>query len=530
MQRATLAALGLLVVALVGGCGGSPPGNGASSGGDTVAVGSLLVNVASAAGFKTTILPNLGASSIAFTALWGSNIQRLQQMGNGKIAYTSDRDGNEEIYAMHADGTWQSRLTTNAATDRMPAWSPDGAKIAFASNRDGNFEIYTMNANGTGVIRLVSSAGTDFQPAWSPDGKRIAFASNRDGNYEIYVMNANGSGQTRLTTNPYDDNNPCWSPDSRQIASDNLREGYRQIYVMNVDGSGQRNLSDSALFYDYDPSWSPNGTAIAITRSAGAVAAVAIMGADGGDVGLSYHLENDRMPTWSPDSRKIAFQRSTSIDGGADICVVNTDGSGLTTNLTASSSFESYPAWCPAPALVRGLIGPAGSDGGSAPPFGTQRPLVIVGLNAEGLQSATTVDAPALDWASLTVSALSNIGTSLAGVAITGNSITSVIEDRGRAQTTRVWPVSGTPATGAVLIFFSGETGKVSSVIASSDIVLASAGAGNPVNVQLAGGQVVLRGDFRQACSAADPRRNLVSGAAKQVTLDSRTGEVLAVN
>ena len=77
-------------------------------------------------------------------------------------------------------------------------------KIAFVSQRDGNDEIYTMNADGSNVQRLTSdpigSPNSDLSPTWSPDGTRIAFVSNRDGNYEIYVMNADGSNQQRLTS------------------------------------------------------------------------------------------------------------------------------------------------------------------------------------------------------------------------------------------------------------------------------------------------------------------------------------------
>src|ERR1700752_4364492 len=50
---------------------------------------------------------------------------------NGKIAFTSDRDGNREIYVMNADGSNQLRLTNNALSDDHPTWSPDGSKIAF---------------------------------------------------------------------------------------------------------------------------------------------------------------------------------------------------------------------------------------------------------------------------------------------------------------------------------------------------------------------------------------------------------------
>ncbi len=89
---------------------------------------------------------------------------------------------------MNADGTDQMRLTTNAAADRSPAWSPDGTKIAFASKRTGNGDIYVMNADGTGQRRLTTNAAADRSPDWSPDGTKIAFASKRTGNGDIYVM------------------------------------------------------------------------------------------------------------------------------------------------------------------------------------------------------------------------------------------------------------------------------------------------------------------------------------------------------
>ena len=65
--------------------------------------------------------------------------------------------------------------------DYWPAWSPDGKRIAFTSNRDGNYEIYVMNADGTGLRNLTQPPGAGQLRAWSPDGKRLAFISNRDG-------------------------------------------------------------------------------------------------------------------------------------------------------------------------------------------------------------------------------------------------------------------------------------------------------------------------------------------------------------
>jgi dipeptidyl aminopeptidase/acylaminoacyl peptidase len=59
----------------------------------------------------------------------------------GRIAYTSRRDGNDEIYVMNADGSDRTNLSNNPAQDDLAAWSPDGSRIAFTSDRDGNWEI-----------------------------------------------------------------------------------------------------------------------------------------------------------------------------------------------------------------------------------------------------------------------------------------------------------------------------------------------------------------------------------------------------
>jgi Tol biopolymer transport system component len=88
---------------------------------------------------------------------------------------------------------------------------PKPGKIAFSSIRDGNGEIYVMNADGMELVQLTHDPADDVGPAWSPDGKRIAFTSNRDGNAEVYMMNADGTEPVNLTDNPANDSHPAWS-------------------------------------------------------------------------------------------------------------------------------------------------------------------------------------------------------------------------------------------------------------------------------------------------------------------------------
>src|SRR5215217_879049 len=94
------------------------------------------------------------------------------------IAFTSNRDSNQEIYTMNADGSNLRNLTNNPASDTEPEISPDGTKIAFVSTRDGilNPEIYTMNADGSNQQRLTKDDTNvaDVHPTWDPTGQRIA--------------------------------------------------------------------------------------------------------------------------------------------------------------------------------------------------------------------------------------------------------------------------------------------------------------------------------------------------------------------
>jgi Tol biopolymer transport system component len=524
MARSVLGVVSVAFLTILAGCGG----NGGASGGEpqagqTVSVGTLQVGVASAAAFKTLTLTSPGTSRIAFTVLYGTKIVRLEEMGYGKIAFDRFvvRDANWEVYVMNADGSGQTNLTNNAADDEWPSWSPDGRKIAFTSDRNlGNAEIYVMNADGSNPTNLTNNVGVDVEPAWSPDGSKIAFVSTRGGEQDIYVMNANGSGQTALTETTEFEYEPTWSPDGRMIAFESSSGG-GDICTMNADGSGQINLTNNPA-WDEAPAWSPDGSRIAFYSDRDGPFEIYVMGPDGrSPFNLTAGPFGAYSPAWSPDGSKIAFM--CLADYCKDIYVMNADGSGQT-NLTKDCAGSYDPAWCPALSVVRSLIGAAGSDGGQNPPFGTNRPLAIVGLNADGLVSATTVWLNPSEWPSLKVAALKGIGSDLVGVEITGNNIRQVVEDMGRGLPTRIWQVYGTPTTGAVLVFFSGATGKVSSIIAGSDTALADTPA------QLSGARVIVRGSFNEVYSAKDAGRNLVSGSAKQVALDSHTGEVIAVN
>src|SRR6266513_1051978 len=162
--------------------------------------------------------------------------------------------GTFNVYVMTADGTNPTRLTQGGAVDQLPTWSPDGARIAFQTNRDGNNEVYVMNADGSNPINLTQSPAADEFPAWSPLGDKIAFRSDRDGNGEIYVINLDGSQPTRLTNTPAEEYYPAWSPTGSGIAFVSNRDGNFEIYLMKPDGSAQKRVTSNPA-WDAAPAW-----------------------------------------------------------------------------------------------------------------------------------------------------------------------------------------------------------------------------------------------------------------------------------
>jgi len=108
---------------------------------------------------------------------------------------------------MNADGSSPMNLTHNPAHDEHARWSPRGNKIAFSSDRDGNSEIYVMGSDGSRQTRLTRDPAVDYGPAWSPSADKIAWTTNRDGNFEVYAMASDGTEPTRLT------NDPGWDAD-----------------------------------------------------------------------------------------------------------------------------------------------------------------------------------------------------------------------------------------------------------------------------------------------------------------------------
>ena len=283
----------------------------------------------------------------------------------GKIAFTSDRDGNKEIYLMNADGTGQTRLTSNTIVDDHPIWSPNRNKLAFVSQRQtGGFAIFQINIDGTNRVEVtplsqfvdVPPTGTvPFSMSWSPDGKKIAF---QDPYYnDIWVVDVETHARKNLTndgggTIGLYDHNPAWSPDGTTIlyASPRYNGICAALYAINPDGTNRRLVVPCQA---YSPSWSPDGSKIVFVNLVEEFSSeLHIANSDGTNVQTfdgGYPDPNYRdNPRWSPDRRKIAFSmRGPAPNYDIEIYVKNIDGTGFA-QLTDTPAGRNYrPSWEP---------------------------------------------------------------------------------------------------------------------------------------------------------------------------------------
>jgi Tol biopolymer transport system component len=261
----------------------------------------------------------------------------------GQIAFSSDRNGNWDIYILRAGVATQ--LTNDPAWDGVPAISPDGTRILFESKReDPEGDIYVMNTDGSGVTNLTRHPGADERPSWSPDGSRILFVSGRTGNLDVFVMKADGSDPVNLTNHPAVDRPAAWSPDGTRIAFSSDRTGDFEIFVMDVDGSEPVNVTNDPDRVDFAPAWSPDGQRIAYTSRTGveAFTDILVMNADGtGRMNLTNTTAVDeRGPSWSPDGTQIVFGLSRQ-PGPTQVYIMNGDGSALKN----VSQLPGVPGW-----------------------------------------------------------------------------------------------------------------------------------------------------------------------------------------
>jgi Tol biopolymer transport system component len=238
---------------------------------------------------------------------------------------------------MAADGTGQAtRLTHHEATDRFPAWSPDGTRIAFSRiiNQRGDAGIYVMQADGSASAQI--TAGSHWAPTWTPDGTKILYSASGI----LRFVNADGTPVEEQLEQHIDVGYPRLSPDGTKLGFVGIPgSGGGRYTIANADGSDPRVIVTADEGGPF--SWSPDSTKIALSTDTGAISVINIDGTQ--QTNLTTDAGEDGSPAWSPDGSRIAFTSDRA--GNNDIHVMHQDGTEQENLTSDSSSDDNSPAW-----------------------------------------------------------------------------------------------------------------------------------------------------------------------------------------
>lgn len=190
----------------------------------------------------------------------GSNQSPAWSADGSKIAFSSARSGDPEIWVADASGGNLHKLTSFRGPDVSPTWNPrTNAQIAWVSGRTGLPQIYTMDQDGSNVQRM-TDGGYAISPSWSPTGDLLTFSWNRKygpgapGGQDIYVMEMASKRWMQLTHEAGSNDFPCWAPDGRHIVFERTLGGHSDIWSMLADGTQQQQLTRGGN--SHMPNWS----------------------------------------------------------------------------------------------------------------------------------------------------------------------------------------------------------------------------------------------------------------------------------
>jgi len=273
------------------------------------------------------------------TATPGDEFSPVVSANRKLVAFQSGPEETTSIEVMSINGTERLPLTSGSGKHSSQCWSPRNDRLAYVKALGTERLIFVVEADGTQTMLLTTIPGHEVG-GWSPDGKSVLFAVSEDEAQGIYMRNPDGVNEFRLTNTP--DYSPIWSPDARHIAFLSTRDGNPEIYVMNADGTDERRLTENASPEDY-LSWSPDGGRLLFISEMDGNPEIYVINVDSAtQMRLTTNKVRDEGPVWSPDGNKIAFV--SSLDGDAEIFVMEKDGSNQV-RLTNNDFEDTSPSW-----------------------------------------------------------------------------------------------------------------------------------------------------------------------------------------
>lgn len=240
----------------------------------------------------------------------------------GRIVFQSNMDGDNEIYLLTQDSLL--KLTDNDTDDLFPVWAPSGDRIAFSSNRQGNYDIYLMLPDGSEQRALVQTDASEKEPAWHPDGKSVIFTLEK----KKLLRTRGALFRHELRT----------GKTSRVIPDFSNAHGIAHVSPAGdmLTFTGKRTMGWDAAVFDLAlkkvtflaaggkscrARFSPDGKRLAFVSSqADGKGDIWLISPEGGDKTRLILRDDtyDYFPSWSPDGRFILFNSSLQHDHNGD--------------------------------------------------------------------------------------------------------------------------------------------------------------------------------------------------------------------
>ena len=165
-----------------------------------------------------------------------------------------------DIFSVPAEkGSTRNLTKTPGAHEKGAAWSPDGSKVAYISDKTGEEEIWVVAQDGNSAPEQLTTGGKAFRygPEWSADNKRIAFSDKDGALYVLTVGDKKVAAIARSHRGAIRDYK--WSPKGNYLAySMSNPNGFGSVYIW--DGKdGQSHKVTEEYFQARGPAWDPDG-------------------------------------------------------------------------------------------------------------------------------------------------------------------------------------------------------------------------------------------------------------------------------
>jgi serine/threonine protein kinase/Tol biopolymer transport system component len=285
------------------------------------------------------------------------------------IAVTRQEPGapGADIWIMDTQRGVSTKLTIDPGDDMNPVWAPDARRIAFTSFRKGNADIYVKNANGVGPeTPIVESTFDEYVEDWSKDGRYIVYKQGQGEFEDLFAVPLDADGKAGkpfpVVQGPFRKDEPQFSYDGKWLAYGSDESGRFEVYVTSFPELDQKiKVSNEG---GGRPRWRKDSREIYYMRMASGVMAADFTPGPKIEAGVPHLLYSNNAPGGadptrhlfdvSPDGQRFFARTASSIAGGVTGTVPTAPPNFVTGNQAAAPTGQ-FAAPNPNLAAANGL-------------------------------------------------------------------------------------------------------------------------------------------------------------------------------